>query len=546
MTTKAKHDQAVKETGEKIFKKTYDNYLTFPLELNLKDLGTEDTKIGTRARQEAIKTQQLEKTKEKAQEILKLGDPLKFLLDTVKKIHVKDDEVIALLIVSGCSSGFENRRQRININCVGKSGKGKSVAQEHTGLIFNKFDYSSSSSKTSIIYQADAGKLVDKGIIQLDEASLDEEMLRFERTLTDNREQPPVHKTVDTSRNYKKIEVNQINSIWRNSVDSPKDDQLLNRYITVNVDESPEQDEAVYNKQIEEYCFEDLANPKDDLNFITARHMTDIIKEKPEKIIIPFGNLIETTDKRNRRTLPKFLSLLRGIVYIYRFQRLRLRDYLLATKRDFELAQSIWNKAGELEGVQVTAKELTLLKLLPDNEQDAVGRNVPAKTLGVSIDTAKNYLDTLISKGIVNYKKLQGQNKYVYWTTKNYEELRFSISWKKFTVNSLKEAFEKLTTKTTNTHSINTKKIDYQKLYDKILSSDTVLPLCISSPNIIEDKVSETDVRSTSESLVVIDYIKTNTSENAVYLDEKYPELIKKLRKEGNIFENPRGTYKVL
>jgi|SRR3989338_11281757 len=185
-----------------------------------------------------------------AKEILEKGDPLEFLINTVGKLHVGDKAVVAWHICSGLSSGLRDRKNTIHIQTVGNSGKGKSASQDHTGLIFENIETITSSSAKSQFYKAEAGILPNGGIIRFDESEGSEEALILERALTDKSLLVPTHDTVSINRQFKQLKIKQINAVWKNSVSPPEDEQVNNRYIILNVDESPEQDIAVLKRQI--------------------------------------------------------------------------------------------------------------------------------------------------------------------------------------------------------------------------------------------------------------------------------------------------------
>jgi methyl-accepting chemotaxis protein len=92
---------------------------------------------------------------DKVMDILVKGDPLEYLLKTIICIHVGDLINIAWHILSGLSSGLNDRRQLIHLAITGNSGKGKSSIQDHVGLIFEDMEtVTSSSAKYNITLMA--------------------------------------------------------------------------------------------------------------------------------------------------------------------------------------------------------------------------------------------------------------------------------------------------------------------------------------------------------------------------------------------------------
>ena len=412
--------------------------------------------------EEAIRSIQLEKS---ALNILKNEDPALYLMKAIRDIHVGEESTVAWHIFSGLSGGLKDRRSTIHLALTGNSGKGKSSIQEHVGLIFENIETVTSSSAKSQFYKADAGQLPDSGIMRFDEAEGSEEALILERALTDRGLTIPTHDTITVNRKYKQIRISQINAVWRNSVNPPADEQVSNRYVFLNVNESSKQDRLVAEKQVKEYCY-DLQYNKETPCIELARAIVTKIKEKPIKIIIPYGYLIESSDYGNRRSLPKFLALIKTITYLYRFQRRIINDYCFATRKDVEIAQLLWEQAAQSEKTHTNKAQEQLLSILPDDETNAMDRKQLSNLIGKGISSILNYLRPLILNGIVSYKEVfDGTKKKFYWKIKDCQRVSFSIDWNKIKVEDLWNKIKETV--------INLDGVDEYNFYDAIMD-DTI------------------------------------------------------------------------
>src|SRR3989344_4526294 len=330
---------------------------------------------------------------EEADRILVTEDVLFFLINLLETHHKGDLEGKLLLILSGLSSGFQDKRKTIHVITVGGSGKGKSHLQEAVSYLFERVDNNNS---TSFI-------------------------------------------------------IREINAIWKNQVSTPEDEQTLNRYLIYNVDESEEQDQAVFKRIIQEYCYNDFidTNSRD---FKLAKIITNKIEERIN-IIIPYGDFLESSDINNRRSTPKFLKLLELITYAYRFRRPKLIDknnntFIFSTLIDFKIASLLWRKLNRYEITHLNQKELLLFNIIPKGEKNAVDRQELANKLNVHTDTVSNWIGKLIDNGLINYKEERIiTKKYYYWTTKEYEGLRITLNTNKLTLEALRTRISRTTKK---------------------------------------------------------------------------------------------------
>src|SRR3989338_6888681 len=90
---------------------------------------------------------------EEADRILVTEDVLFFLINLLETHHKGDLEGKLLLILSGLSSGFQDKRKTIHVITVGGSGKGKSHLQEAVSYLFEIVDNINSTSAKALLYR---------------------------------------------------------------------------------------------------------------------------------------------------------------------------------------------------------------------------------------------------------------------------------------------------------------------------------------------------------------------------------------------------------
>lgn len=381
-----------------------------------------------------------------AMSIAKEHDPLCFCIEVVARKHVGEKDAIALLILSGISSGFQNRKKTLHVCSVGGSGKGKSSVMDSVSELFTNVQKIDSSSSKSQFYKAKANEMIDKGILYFNEADNSEQGRALMRAYTDKSNTPPTHETLDINRKFTRMTINEINAVWVNSVDLPHDNdgQLINRFLGFNVDESKEQDEEVFDFQKQEF----LIRPKLKLDseLMLAKVLTELIKKDPKNIIVPFYPLIDSNSKSNRRSLPKFLSLLHAVTYINRFQRVDIDGNLIATIDDFKVAEFIWKRVSAIERLHIPKKLQEILVLVPSDDYVAIEYITKSPDIKVSESTVRRRLFELKEHGLVDYKIDENANtkKYLFKAFKNFSRVSIFLKSPDEKENELRQAYRKL------------------------------------------------------------------------------------------------------
>jgi hypothetical protein len=332
----------------------------------------------------------------KALEIVE-NNPLKYCLEILTKRHIGEEHILLLLLASGISVGFDNRKFLLHIMGVGSSGKGKTDSMETVGKIFTNMYTITSASPKSIFYQSKDNKLPNKGILFYPENDNKEDFEALERVLTDDKEDIPSHNTVINGESVE-LAITQKNVFWRNSVktSNDEDNQTNNRYYIYNVDESEQQDEKIYDLILNTWNYTETTS-KEDLNI--AKAITDILIQEKKIIYIPFVENIHLSRKDDRRIIKKFLKLLNAVVFFNRFQRINVGDFVIAYIDDFIIANYIWDKISRYESSKLSESESSIVETIAS--KNGICPTELSKFMKKDVSNLSKKLKDMEEKGIV-------------------------------------------------------------------------------------------------------------------------------------------------
>lgn len=298
-----------------------------------------------------------EEIRELAYQILKEGDPLRFILDTWNLRHVGDRNIGENCLCAVASTYILNTRG-LHVKPSGESGKGKSDAIETVLTLLPEHKYiSGSMSSKSLYYHPD---LKSGTIIYSDDANFTDDTIATLKQSTSNFQAPSKHRTV-VNQEYAEYSIPERCSFWFSTVDGIPDEQLANRFLNADVDGSMEQDKKVYNHIKESEL--NLNLPVDD-DVLICRCIFDILDEERYLIKIPYINAIEWTNIKNRRNFPKFLDILRSVTFFNVIQRENINGYYLSDIEDFDKALNIYKGTSKNNATNLTDLEIKVLKYI--------------------------------------------------------------------------------------------------------------------------------------------------------------------------------------
>ena len=311
--------------------------------------------------------------RERAIEILETGNPPEFILDTFKTQHIGDNETAEGILIGTANQSIANSKG-IQPAVYGESGRGKSHAARAMLHLFPERYFMVASLSDKALFYLEADELRPGMTIFSDDARLSEGIEDVIKRSTAFFQEPTVNKVATKEGGKwtaKDLTIPPRIDWLLTSVSSQGSEQLLNRQLGFDVDETPEQDEKVT-------AFE-LAKAREGLpefelteDVLTCREILLNIKEDETgaarlfTVKIPFAERIEWLDKANRRNLPLFLDMVKGYAVLNFKQRAIVDGALIATEADFHAAELLYNKRGGFQRLHINEGEKKMLMHIVD------------------------------------------------------------------------------------------------------------------------------------------------------------------------------------
>ena len=290
-----------------------------------------------------------------ALEILQHGRPLAFLLDTFNREHVGDRVVAECLAMSVASQSVANTNG-LHVSISGNSGKGKTHAcNTMLRLIPPEYKLKGTVSNKALYYH---DQLRPGTVLLFDDVSLSEDLQEVLKSATANFREPIEHRTLTTDRQLRVCCIPERCVWWLAKVDNVGDDQVMNRMLTIWIDDSTEQDRAVL-EHLKRREAEDPDAAGDDGDVHVCRAIWEILKEEPVRVTIPFAHRISFSSTANRRNPAILFDLIKCHAAIHRLQRSRKTLHtgercIEATVADFDAAVRLYSALDGATGGQET------------------------------------------------------------------------------------------------------------------------------------------------------------------------------------------------
>lgn len=293
-------------------------------------------------------------------DILKNGDPIKYLLDTFLSIHKGDSETATVLLISIATQSILNS-EGIQPTLSGESGKGKShVCKTVLHLVPKEYWVNTSLSGKAAYYM----DIKPGTIIFSDDSAISEDLESSIKRATSEFQDKTAHTTVDSNRSGSTLLIPQRISWWLSNVDSDLSTQMINRQFGTTINETTEMDDEVRDFQLKKAKTAILEFPITD-KVLICREMFRIIKDTNVLVAIPFAEEIKWTDTCNRRNLPIFLDMIRSFAMIRIKQRVMCDEHTIeATVEDFEDAYELYRKRAGTQTTKLNDFELKLVTYL--------------------------------------------------------------------------------------------------------------------------------------------------------------------------------------
>jgi hypothetical protein len=306
---------------------------------------------------------ELQRYRPKALEVLERGDPLGYLLDTFKQIHVGDQDAAEVQFIAfGCQSSLNSRG--IQANWTGPSGKGKSAGAEACYHLLPKwFVLKGSVTAKSLFYHKD---LPDGACIFLDDMKV-EEGTDLEATIkrsTSAFQEGAYHETLDGNRQLLRMRLPKRLCWTLTYVDVIESgDQFLNRMFVVKTDSSRQADEDVCRHILCQAERGESALCLTEEVLTCKAMMLDIKSRPPYRVKIPdLPQRVSFNDRRNRRNPSLFVDLVIGLSCLRHRQRKKEQVKngewtLFANTEDIREAARIFNAQGDYLGSRLDDAE---------------------------------------------------------------------------------------------------------------------------------------------------------------------------------------------
>jgi hypothetical protein len=339
----------------------------------------------------------------RAMEILKAGDPLAFLLDTFNKSHVGDRTVAECLIMSVASQSVANTKG-LHVAISGNSGKGKShacttmlnlIPESHrmTGTVSNK-----------ALYYAD--DLRPGTVILFDDTSLSDDLQEVLKSATSSFHEPIEHRTVTADRQLRVCSIPERCVWWLAKVENPGDDQVMNRMLTVWIDDSAEQDRRVLEHLKETEA--GACRRGDDPDVLTCRALWSVLKQQRIFVRIPFARRIGFSNVANRRNPAMLFDLIKCHAALRFLQRegketgdeIRIE----AARQDFDAAARLYaaiNQEGGGQDSKMTRNEAAALATIARMGWETFTVRMLQQATGLSYHQVRRILQGYTTRGTV-------------------------------------------------------------------------------------------------------------------------------------------------
>ncbi len=177
-------------------------------------------------------------------------------------------------------------------------------------------------------------------VILFDDTSLSDDLQEVLKSATSSFHEPIEHRTVTADRQLRVCSIPERCVWWLAKVENPGDDQVMNRMLTVWIDDSAEQDRRVLEhlKETEAGVY----RRGDDPDVLTCRALWSVLKQQRIFVRIPFARRIQFSNVANRRNPAMLFDLIKCHAALRFLQRegketgdeIRIE----ATRQDFDAA----------------------------------------------------------------------------------------------------------------------------------------------------------------------------------------------------------------
>jgi DNA primase catalytic core len=300
--------------------------------------------------------------KQRAEELLTRGGAYDFIVKTWQQTHVGDEVIGQLLPLAVASTLITGANYGIHLKISGNSGKGKSDAvNKFLSKILPEGMAIRSGMSDKYLYYTKT--ILSGSAVSVDDKTLSTNLQEIVKNTVTNFQKPESYRTVIDGEPRDLTPPARIAWII-SSVFGFDDDQVNNRFIQVNIDDSNRQDKTVSKLQRAAETRDILADFQSDIAVCNCIY--DILRLRTYDIRIPYAESIDWVFTSNRRNQVKFFDLIRAVCLYNLCRRPCINGYYLASVEDFNTALTIFEKVSEGTNTNLTASEISIIKYLYD------------------------------------------------------------------------------------------------------------------------------------------------------------------------------------
>jgi len=337
----------------------------------------------------------------RALEILRESDPLGFILDTFNRFHVGDRTVAESLSISVVSRSVENTNG-LHVAISGNSGKGKTHAcTTMLNLLPETSRLKGTVSDRALYYDDD---LRAGTVFLFDDVTLSPDLQDLLKSSTSNFREPIEHRTLTTERKLRVCSIPERCIWWLAKVEDPGDDQVLNRMLTVWIDDSTEQDRRVL-EHMKEVEAAGVYRMEDDPAVLTCRAIWEVLEEEVLPVRVPFARRVHFALAENRRNPGMLFDLIKCHARLFYLQRNRDEDgAVIANEEDFAAAARLYAALARMDGGQdtkLTRNEASALATVARMGVEVFTLRRLQAAMGLSYQKTRRILHGYTSRGTV-------------------------------------------------------------------------------------------------------------------------------------------------
>jgi hypothetical protein len=364
--------------------------------------------------QETFSDQELQK----AHEILETKDPFEFIVNVTSKIHAGDEYAIIIEYISALSSKLTETK--INTWQLGSSGKGKSHLKNTVLKLLPRDMYevfTSASPKSLFYYVKEYGEdALSNKLLYIDEVEASKDALPILRSLTGQTEITPRHLSVYDA-DLLDLKIKGQRAVWFTSVKTFGTEQISNRFIHLNPDETLEQDELVLRLQDKRY--REGIRVSEEI-FQAARCVTKTIIDETEDLDVKIPFRIKWVYKNRRWLYPIFLAFIKTIAKArYKYRETDSESRIIAQPEDFQLAKQLWKSFEKTIIYRVSDAAMKVLTELSDDPERGLTHAELSELLPYSTKWIGKKCQELQDAQLINAQKRRkegrGRNEWEYW-----------------------------------------------------------------------------------------------------------------------------------